>query len=321
MVGKGGMNGHYHDKNIQNVKPGDKIINQDGVQIVGGVEKQQYTGDLIVIELENNKTLKCTPDHKFPIIRNGKEMVVEAQDIKDTDDLLTTNSKYGKQNGNHKGKLQKICEVCGTEYSIFPSQDIIKTCSTECSNVLRSLNSAKTNLGKTKHDTPYLMKMSEQRKGIPRTDEHKNIISEATRKAMQHIDMSEVNKNRDHSFMQTVEWRQKIALSRMQSVKEGKFRYKNINFRSNWELIVAKNLDKNNIKWKYEPRVFKLGEDLFYLPDFYLSDYDKWVEVKGYMYDHSREKIQKFMESHELIMVDDLNKVNDEGIQWLKSEI
>lgn len=320
MAGKSGADGHYYDKQIQNVKPGDRIINQDGVQIVGGVRSQDYDGDLIVIELENGKSVRCTPDHKFPVIRDGKECVVEAQDLKDSDDLLTTNSKYGKYNGNYKGKIQKICEVCGTEYSVFPSQDIIKTCSAECSNVLRSLNNQKTNLGKTKHDTPHLMKMSKERTGVPRTDEHKNKISKATKKAMESIDMSEINKNRNMDFMNTIEWRQKIVLSRMQSVKDGKFRYKNINFRSNWEVIVAKNMDKHGIKWKYEPRVFKLDDGIFYLPDFYLPDQDKWLEVKGYMYDHSREKIQKFMETHDLILIDSLNKVKDEDIKWLKLE-
>jgi len=321
MCTKHGVNSHYYDKNIENIKPGDKIFNQDGQQIVGAVNKEWYEGELISFELENGRKVRCTPDHKFPIYRNGKELVVEACNIKETDDMITTYTKRGKNNpGFKQGQIPKICCVCGTEYFIYPSQDFITTCCTECANVQRSINCSKSNLGKTKYDTPHLMKMSLNRKGKKRSKEIKKNISIATKAAMKNVDMSTINKNRDMSFMNTIEWRLKVAQSKMCNVKEGKFRYNNINFRSNWEVILAKNMDKNNIKWKYEPRVFKLDEKIFYLPDFYLPDYDKYVEVKGFMYDHSREKIQKFMEHHELILLNDLNKIKDEGVQWLKSE-
>lgn len=64
-----------------------------------------------------------------------------------------------------------------------------------------------------------------------------------------------------------------------------KFIYKNLRFRSNWEILTAKYFDNNNINWEYEPKYFILDDNMTYTPDFYLKDLNKWVEVKGYWYE------------------------------------
>jgi len=297
----------YYDKSIEDLNVGDFVVNQDGKQEIGAINKQYYDGELIEFELENGLKVSCTPDHKFPL-KSGE--VKEAKDITEDDELLTTLSKIDIKNPNYKGKLFKICEVCGTEFTVFKSQSHIKTCCKDCANILRSRNSTKPNLGKT---------WDSKLKGIPRTQEVKDKISKATKEAMKEIDMSSINKNRNMDFMKSIEWHDKMRLSRLESVKNGKFAYNGINFRSNWEIIFAKNLDKNNIKWEYEPKVFELSNGSFYTPDFYLPEHDKWVEIKGYMYDHSKVKIQQFLDDgHELILLNDLNIINDEGVKWLK---
>jgi len=73
-------------------------------------------------------------------------------------------------------------------------------------------------------------------------------------------------------------------------------KYKNINMRSSWEVKYAKYLDKNNIKWEYEPETFDLG-DTTYTPDFRLNR-EKYVEIKGYMSPESYFKIKKFILSN-----------------------
>jgi len=57
--------------------------------------------------------------------------------------------------------------------------------------------------------------------------------------------------------------------------------YKGIEFRSSWEVRVAKAFDALGIVWTYEPRRFFLGRRS-YLPDFYLPAENVWWEVKGY---------------------------------------
>ena len=59
-------------------------------------------------------------------------------------------------------------------------------------------------------------------------------------------------------------------------------------FDSNWEVIVAKFLDKNNIKWIRPLNGFEyIWNNLIhiYYPDFYLTDYNLYIEVKGYIRD------------------------------------
>ena len=63
--------------------------------------------------------------------------------------------------------------------------------------------------------------------------------------------------------------------------------------RSSYELRIAIQLDKLNIKWEYESKAFDIG-NRYYHPDFYLSDYNIWWEVKGYFSDNDKIKMNKF---------------------------
>ena len=61
--------------------------------------------------------------------------------------------------------------------------------------------------------------------------------------------------------------------------------YKNEKFHGKWEVEVVKWLEKNNITYIRKVSPFKYfwnGAMHLYFPDFYLPDYDYYVEVKGY---------------------------------------
>ncbi len=60
----------------------------------------------------------------------------------------------------------------------------------------------------------------------------------------------------------------------------------NINFYSTWEANVARVYNLVGLKWTYAPKLFDLGEHT-YRPDFYLPDFDTYIEVKNYMSDYS----------------------------------
>lgn len=62
--------------------------------------------------------------------------------------------------------------------------------------------------------------------------------------------------------------------------------YNGIKLDSGAELFFAKFLDKNNIKWvknskQYFSFIDRSGKQRKYYPDFYLPDYNWWVEIKG----------------------------------------
>lgn len=55
-------------------------------------------------------------------------------------------------------------------------------------------------------------------------------------------------------------------------------------FRSRLEARWAVFLDLIQVNWDYEPSFYQVGEELYYLPDFYLPDHQLWLEVKGAPY-------------------------------------
>ena len=66
--------------------------------------------------------------------------------------------------------------------------------------------------------------------------------------------------------------------------------YKNIWMRSSYEIAYSKYLDKNKIKWLYEPKTFDLG-DTTYTPDFYLPKTKEYIEIKGYIKPNFKNKL------------------------------
>lgn len=79
--------------------------------------------------------------------------------------------------------------------------------------------------------------------------------------------------------------------------------------KSSYEVAYAKWLDTHNILWTYEPQMFDLGETA-YIPDFYLINEHKYIEIKGYMRPKARVKIELFKEifPHNILVV--LNKTS-----------
>jgi len=69
-----------------------------------------------------------------------------------------------------------------------------------------------------------------------------------------------------------------------------------VSFRSNYEYRFATILNKLKIEWKYEPQFFRLKsfDNKIYFPDFYLPQYDIWIEVKGYFTEIAKKKFESF---------------------------
>ena len=70
---------------------------------------------------------------------------------------------------------------------------------------------------------------------------------------------------------------------------------------STWEVAMAKKLDELTIRWirndnmKLEYTTIR-GRKRRYIPDFYLPDYDLYIEVKGYWTDAARHKMKDIEE-------------------------
>lgn len=90
--------------------------------------------------------------------------------------------------------------------------------------------------------------------------------------------------NRRHSDESKEKIRKAALASPHRRLKKGTVIYKNILLDSSWELALAKRLDELNIKWQ-RPSPIKWedeqGTEHNYFPDFYLIDYDVYLDPKN----------------------------------------
>ncbi len=63
---------------------------------------------------------------------------------------------------------------------------------------------------------------------------------------------------------------------------------------SSYEIMYTMILDKQNINWKYEPKLFQLSNNTRYTPDFYLPDTNEIIEVKGHLNKKAKIKYDLF---------------------------
>lgn len=98
--------------------------------------------------------------------------------------------------------------------------------------------------------------------------------------------------------------KQKLKISGKNCYRWGKtathskyLKYNNLFFHSSWEVKFAQWCDKNKIKWFYEPKAFDLGNTT-YTPDFYLSEFNIYIEVKGFWRDDALKKFEEFKQKY-----------------------
>jgi len=77
------------------------------------------------------------------------------------------------------------------------------------------------------------------------------------------------------------------------------YKYKDVYLQGTWELSIAKKLDKLKINWiktKEKKYTLKYIDDKekehTYNPDFYLKDYDYFLEIKGYWWGKDKRKME-----------------------------
>ena len=79
--------------------------------------------------------------------------------------------------------------------------------------------------------------------------------------------------------------------------------YKGIEMRSRLETKVAMFLDALKIKWEYEPKTFLLSDGTPYRPDFFLTEDNIWIEVKGLIEEHNKQISLKFVEENKTTLI------------------
>ena len=94
---------------------------------------------------------------------------------------------------------------------------------------------------------------------------------------------------------------------------------------STWEVAMARRLDELSVKWirnsdlklEYVTRGRRKRK---YIPDFYLPDYDLYIEVKGYWTDAARHKMKDVQKRNpvKILIVESLSEISDVNLEILK---
>jgi hypothetical protein len=94
--------------------------------------------------------------------------------------------------------------------------------------------------------------------------------------------------------------------------------YNGVKLKGKWELIVAKWLDDNQIKWEHETKSFEYEWNGVrnYYPDFYLPDFDFFIEVKGYVTDRDLSK-WKNITNLKVFKLNEINKIKNNTLDFL----
>ncbi len=101
------------------------------------------------------------------------------------------------------------------------------------------------------------------------------------------------------------------------TIKPNWGKYKRINMRSSWEIRFAQFLDLSGYKWQYESKTFDL-EDTTYTPDFYIPQWDLYIEIKGYFSDKAKIKLKKFKKLYKKIHLIIINELKYKEIIGIK---
>lgn len=89
----------------------------------------------------------------------------------------------------------------------------------------------------------------------------------------------------------------------------GKARFKWVsnggtNFRSSWELRFSRQMTELGMKWLYEPRTFKMSNGKRYTPDFFLPEFNMYIEITP----------KAFMEYKVLVKIPEVRKYGFKAI-------
>lgn len=106
----------------------------------------------------------------------------------------------------------------------------------------------------------------------------------------------------------------------MYTTKDGR----KIEMDSTWEVILAQKLDEIDVKWIRDntlklPYITRGRRKRKYIPDFYLPDYNLYIEVKGYWTDAARHKMKDVQERNpvRILILESLAEIANVNLEMI----
>ena len=220
------------------------------------------------------------------------------------------------QDGNYiqrnKGKKKK-CQYCGEEHFIYGLKNHEKHCHLNPNRISSKslgnnflVNGHAWNKGLTKEKDERILKYGNTYK--EKYKEGKiHVWSEGETKYTNEkiLNLSNKSKNTINEKAKNGDWH--FSVCRLHITE-----YKGIKLHSSFEVAFAKWLDKHNIKWSRPCTGFSYiynNEEHMYFPDFYLNDFDLYIETKGYSNENDIAKWIQFPHKLDIYYFEDLVKI------------
>jgi len=194
-----------------------------------------------------------------------------------------------------------ICQFCGKEVSKFGIKNHERSCKLNPNRIPGKSNWWKNPDKKIKINQYSKAKLL----GLPKPE-----VSKETREKLANVwkgkKLPDDMKNKiKESIMKNIEndnWH--LSFSKSRTIE-----YNGIKFQGSWEVKFAKYLDNKNIKWERPNKTYKYifeNENHRYLPDFYLPEYNLYIEIKGYPTSRDFSKWEQFPNNLDIYFGDDL---------------
>lgn len=195
------------------------------------------------------------------------------------------------------GNFKKHYEKCTGVYTI-PVKGVCKHCSEDFSEKLLTSSGLMANHVKWCHKNPkreeYLISLAEARKSIDNENTNREVVNEKIKLAhargaykdasSKGVETKRKNGTLGHTEASRNLIREKALASNHRRLRKGVFEYNGILLESSWELALAKRLDELDVRWiRPDPIPWVDSEGVIhnYFPDFYLPEYDMYLDPKN----------------------------------------
>jgi hypothetical protein len=251
---------------------------------------------------------------------------------------------------HHKAGIKRHYETLSSEEKLLKISAALRTAHRKLrSPYYRKVISARTRKQNLRQwaDPAWRRKMKKVRKLQGQKPENKKKLSDAAKKVWKRKEYRQKNlATRQQTMYSNPKWLRKIAktgfkkgkpswnagqtkythpaLMKISKKLEGRiptygrkqFWYAGngrlIAMRSTWEVAYAEWLDKQKVKWVYEPAYFHIGKGNWtgenYKPDFLLPKEKRYVEIKGYLSEVNAAKMTAFKKKFKDVKFEVLDK-------------
>lgn len=203
-------------------------------------------------------------------------------------------------NNNYK----KHIKICNGNYKKFEKSNLCKHCGIDWDTLNISTASDKANHSRWCLKNPkrnqYEKTLAEVVRGGFNNETYKKrsigILEAWKNGSYTNVDFGKSFRNKSHTEETKDILRQKALASKHRRLRKGMILYKDIWLDSSWEYELAKRLDELEIRWERPKPIIWIdnnGIQHNYFPDFYLLDYDLFLDPKNpAAFENQKEKIE-----------------------------